>query len=131
MAAIPEFAEPTDTLGNLARKPVSDLKREGWRGVMRQVGTMGQLLMTNHEQPEAVILSLAAYRQLTEQAGRAAREDEQRLQRLSQAFDDELAALRQPDAAERLREAFGKPLRLREANEKPLRKRGKQLAGRF
>jgi len=32
----------------LQRKPVSDVKREGWRGVMKWVGAAGKLLMTNH-----------------------------------------------------------------------------------
>ncbi len=45
---------PTDTteLAHLQRKPISDVKREGWRGIMRSVDAAGQLLMTNHEQPK-------------------------------------------------------------------------------
>lgn len=104
---------PAAELEALPRKAVSDLKREGWRGIMRSVGTTGRLVMTNHDQPEAVILSLAAFSRLTEQASRAAREDQQKLERLSRAFDDELAVLRQADAGKRLREAFATPLRLR------------------
>lgn len=105
-------ADPAAELEALPRKPVSDLKREGWRGIMRSVGPAGRLVMTNHDQPEAVILSLAAFRQLSEQAGRAALEDQRKLERLSSAFDDELAMLQQADAGDRLRKAFAKPLRL-------------------
>ena len=104
----------TDTgLGHLQRKPVSDVKREGWRGVMKSVGAAGKLLMTNHDQPEAVILSLQEYRLLTELADTARRDQQQRLDKLSQAFDAELAVLRQADAGDRLRQAFGAPLALK------------------
>jgi PHD/YefM family antitoxin component YafN of YafNO toxin-antitoxin module len=99
-------------LAHLQRKPVSDVKREGWRGIMRSVDTAGQLLMTNHEQPEAVILSLQEYRLLTDLAGRAQRDKQSELERLSRAFDAELALLQQPGASERLRDAFSAPLSL-------------------
>ena len=107
-------------LAQLQRKPVSDVKREGWRGVMKSVGAVGQLLMTNHDRPEAVILSLQAYRLLTEQAERAQREQQSKLAALTQAFDAELAVLQQADAGDRLRKAFGAPLKLK----------GKVIAGR-
>ena len=95
---------------HLQRKPVSDVKREGWRGIMRSVDAAGQLLMTNHEQPEAVILSMQEYRLLTDLARSAQRDNELKLESLSRAFDAELAALQQPDAADRLRGAFDAPL---------------------
>ena len=100
------------TLVQMQRKPVSDVKREGWRGIMRSVDAAGKLLMTNHDQPEAVILSLQAYRQLTELAGRAQRDSQNQLDRLSHAFDAELAVLKQPGAGDRLRGAFAAPLAL-------------------
>ena len=99
-------------LVQMQRKPVSDVKREGWRGIMRSVDVAGKLLMTNHDQPEAVILSLQAYRQLTDMAARAQRDSQNKLERLSRAFDAELAVLKQPDAGDRLRGAFGAPLAL-------------------
>ncbi len=79
---------------------------------MRCVGSTGRLLMTNHDQPEAVILSLQEYRLLTEQAARAQRDSQDKLDSLSRAFDGELAVLQQPDAGERLRSAFDAPLGL-------------------
>jgi PHD/YefM family antitoxin component YafN of YafNO toxin-antitoxin module len=103
---------PEEILAQLERKPVSDVKREGWRGIMRTVDAAGKVLMTNHEQPEAVILSLREYRLLTELAERVQRDNKSKLERLSRAFDAELAALKQPDAGDRLREAFGAPLAL-------------------
>jgi PHD/YefM family antitoxin component YafN of YafNO toxin-antitoxin module len=106
-----QVAEPS--LEHLPRKPVSDVKREGWRGVMQGVDAAGKLLMTNHDRPEAVILSLAEFRRLSALAESALRDREQQLARLSQAFDDELAVLRQADAGRRLRKAFDAPLALR------------------
>ncbi len=97
----------------LQRKPVSDIKREGWRGVMKCVGAAGKLLMTNHDRPEAVILSLQEFELLTELAESALRDKQHKLEVLSQAFDDELAVLRQADAADRLRQAFDAPLALK------------------
>ena len=107
-------------LEHLQRKPASDVKREGWRGVMKGVGAAGTLLMTNHDQPEAVILSLQEFRRLTELAESALRDKAHKLETLSQAFDADLAALRQADAGGRLRQAFGAPLALK----------GKVIAGR-
>ncbi len=79
---------------------------------MRCVDSTGRLLMTNHDQPEAVILSLQEYRLVTEQAARAQRDSQDKLDSLSRAFDGELAVLQQPDAGERLRSAFDAPLGL-------------------
>ncbi|WP_088278787.1 hypothetical protein [Ideonella sp. A 288] len=100
---------PEPLLAQLARKPVSDVKREGWRGIMRSVDAAGKLLMTNHDQPEAVILSLREFRVLTELAERTQRDNQGKLERLSQAFDAELAVLKQADAGDRLRAAFDAP----------------------
>jgi PHD/YefM family antitoxin component YafN of YafNO toxin-antitoxin module len=84
---------------------VSDVKREGWRGVMNVVDASGKVLMTNHDRPEAVIMSLREYRLLTELAERVQRDDQSKLEQLTSAFDAELAVLRQPDAGDRLRRA--------------------------
>ena len=101
-----------DLFALLQRKPVSDLKREGWCGVMNAVDATGKVLMTRHERPEAVILSLREYSLLTELAGRVQRDDQSRLEQLTRAFDAELGVLQQPDAGDRLRQAFGTPLAL-------------------
>ncbi|MCE2918096.1 MAG: type II toxin-antitoxin system prevent-host-death family antitoxin [Rubrivivax sp.] len=111
-AALHVQTGPEASLQQLPRKPVSDVKREGWRGVMRSVDTAGRVLMTNHDRPEAVILSLHEYRLLSEQAARAQRDSQDRLEHLSRAFDAELAVLQQPGAGDRLRSAFDAPLQL-------------------
>lgn len=103
---------PEQILAQIQRKPVSDVKREGWRGIMRTVAASGKVLMTNHEQPEAVILSLPEYRLLAEAAERAQRDNEHKLAQLRRAFDADLDVLRQADAGDRLRQAFDTPLAL-------------------
>jgi len=105
-------SDTPQALSDLARKPVSDVKREGWRGLMKSVDAAGTVLMTNHDRPEAVILSLQSYQRLSALAERAQDTDQRRLQALSQAFDEELSVLKTADAGERLRQAFGQPLAL-------------------
>jgi PHD/YefM family antitoxin component YafN of YafNO toxin-antitoxin module len=117
-ATISRLPEPA--LDQLPRKPVSDVKREGWRGVMKGVDTAGKLLMTNHDRPEAVILSLQEFRRLSALADSALRDQARQLDQLSQAFDAELAVLKRTDAGRRLRKAFAAPLALK----------GKVIAGR-
>ena len=109
-AAVQSVSPPV--LDHLERKPVSDVKREGWRGIMRTVDAVGRVLMTNHDKPEAVILSLREYRQLTELAETVERDKASRLAQLGQEFDAELAVLKQADAGDRLRAVFGAPLAL-------------------
>jgi PHD/YefM family antitoxin component YafN of YafNO toxin-antitoxin module len=108
-AAQPVTDEP---LARLQRKPVSDVKREGWRGVTRIVDAEGKVLMTNHDQPEALIMSLREYRRLTDLAQRVERDQQLGLEQRTRAFDAELEVLKQPDAGDRLRQAFGAALAL-------------------
>ena len=45
----------------LPRTPASDLKKLGWRGMMNALRSNGKLLVTNHDEPEAVIIPVAEY----------------------------------------------------------------------
>ena len=99
----------TQSLSELARAPASDVKKLGWRGVMRTVGREGRLLVTNHDQPEAVILSLDTYRDLAAAAQAAQAQQQSALDSLRQRFDERLAALEGADAATQLRDVFGQP----------------------
>ena len=100
---------PVDGLARLPRTPASDVKRLGWRGVMRTVGREGKVLVTNHDQPEAVILSTDEYQRLMQAAAGAQAQQDAALGALRRRFDERLAALAQPDAAERLRGVFEGP----------------------
>ena len=99
--------------GALTRIAASDVKRQGWRGVMETVRAQGAALVTNHDRPEAVVLSVSEYDRLlqTQQASEA--RIEAGLDTLRKQFDDRLAALRQSSAGARLRAAMNRPVRLR------------------
>lgn len=95
------------TFEQLPRTPASDVKKLGWRGVMRSVVREGTVLVTNHDRPEAVILSPEEYGRLTRAAAAAEAREEDALDSLRRRFDERLAALQQPDAGQRLRDTFG------------------------
>ncbi|MCH8543165.1 MAG: type II toxin-antitoxin system prevent-host-death family antitoxin [Alcanivorax sp.] len=96
----------------LDRRPASDLKRAGWRDVMRSVREQGRLLVTNHNQPEAVILSAEAYSELMQLLERAGGTQASALEQLRQRFDTHLAGLKQTDAGDRLRALMDDPATL-------------------
>jgi len=102
-----------NAIKELMRVPAADLKRRGWRGVMRALKGQDALLVTNHNQPEAVILAADAYADLLERANRAESRLESDLALLRSRFDERLAALRKPDAGQRLRSIMRGPAKLR------------------
>ncbi len=93
----------------LPSTPASAVKRDGWRGVMRAVTEKGRLVVTNHREPEAVILSIAEYRKLMDELAAARRAAPDPLQALRQQFDERLAALQAEDASDRLRALMQSP----------------------
>ena len=105
--------QASDRVMSLPRVPASDVKRRGWRGVMRTLRSEGAVLVTNHDQPEAVILAADEYAELIERATQAESRMESDLTALRRRFDERLAALRKPDAGGRLRSAMRGPARLR------------------
>lgn len=105
----------SNPLENITRIPASYLKRLGWRGVMKRVASEGRVLVTNHREPEAVILSIKEYTALASAAAsvdRADRAQRSALDALRCSFDDRLAALREPDAGDRLRGLIEDPTKL-------------------
>ena len=94
---------------DLDRRPASDLKRAGWRDVMRSVREQGRLLVTNHNRPEAVILSAEAYSELMHQLAHAGNDETLALAQLRARFDGHLASLRQAEAGDRLRALMDEP----------------------
>ena len=99
-------------LDALPQTPASDVKKLGWRGVMRVVARDGKVVVTNHNQPEAVILPVEEYTRLLELLREAADRDEAALDALRRRFDERLAALDAPDAGRKLRALLRKPLSL-------------------
>lgn len=100
IAALPEIA-------------ASDVKKRGWRGVMRTLQAGGAVLVTNHAQPEAVIMGAREYQAMLELVKHAKSREAAELDALRARFDERLAALRVPDAGGRLRSVMRHPARLR------------------
>ena len=101
-----------DPLKDITRIPASDIKRVGWSGVMKALGGEGRVLVTNHGEPEAVILSIQAYQTLTGATPVVGCAEVPALEALRRSFDERLAALRAPDAGDRLRALSNEPTRL-------------------
>lgn len=86
----------------LPRTPASDLKKLGWRGMMNALRSKGKLLVTNHDEPEAVIIAVAEYDDLVRLAAQSEVQTEAALANLRQSFDERLSVLQGQSAATRL-----------------------------
>jgi len=102
--------DPIETLTHL---PASAVKKRGWRGVMRTLRTEGTVVVTNHDEPEAVILPADEYTRLRAIVKRDEAAADAALDALRRDFDARLASLDAPDARDRLRAAVRQPARLR------------------
>ena len=94
------------------RIPASEVKLRGWRGVMRTVRQEGAVVVTNHNEPEAVILDVERYEALLQATRQVEAQEEAALDALRRRFDERLAVLRTDDASDRLRAAIRKPAKL-------------------
>ncbi|NID06000.1 type II toxin-antitoxin system prevent-host-death family antitoxin [Luteibacter jiangsuensis] len=101
-----------DPLENLPRTPASDVKKLGWRGVMRAIGRKGKVVVTNHSEPEAVILSAEEYGLILRALDDAGARQASALDTLRRRFDERLASLQADDANERLRALMQGPTTL-------------------
>lgn len=106
------LAAPRDILAQLPHAAASDVKKLGWRGVMKTVRSDGKVVVTNHSEPEAVILSTEEYARLVQLAEQAAPRAEDALATLRADFDRRLAALNAADAAEGLRNVMRRGAKL-------------------
>lgn len=89
-------------LAKLPRTPASDLKKLGWRGMMNMLRSKGKLLVTNHDEPEAVIIPVAEYDALMQIVEQSQAQAESALVGLRKSFDERLAVLQDRSAAARL-----------------------------
>ncbi|MDR3055702.1 MAG: hypothetical protein LBU53_09920 [Zoogloeaceae bacterium] len=96
-------ASPRDVFAELPRTPASDVKRLGWRGLMKAVRSNGKTVITNHNEPEAVILSTGEYAGMMQIVQQASANTELALAALRQRFDQRLTTLQASGAGERLR----------------------------
>lgn len=107
MVASALLAEPVNSL---PAKPASAVKKDGWRGVVRSLAAAhGKLVVTNHDEPEAVIMTVAEYTRIMDALSAAQAAVPDPVEDLRRSFDQRLAALSEPDAAERLRGVMRSP----------------------
>jgi prevent-host-death family protein len=89
-------------LAKLPRTPASDLKKLGWRGMMSALRSKGRIVVTNHDEPEAVIIPVAEYDALMQIVERSEAQTESALADLRRSFDERLSVLQLRSAATRL-----------------------------
>ena len=106
------FATKLDAISALPKTPASDVKKLGWRGVMRDVQRSGRVVVTNHDAPEAVILSAREYEAIVQALDKAKGRDQATLEALRKRFDERLEALKAPGAAAKLLGAARTPVKL-------------------
>lgn len=100
---------PVETL---PRTPASEVKKLGWRSVVQSVNREGKVVVTNHRQFDAVILSVEEYTSIQQALAKAADQERSALDTLRERFDARMASLRTPDAGDRLRDLMRGPARL-------------------
>ena len=89
-------------LAKLPRTPASDLKKLGWRGMMNALRSKGKLVVTNHDEPEAVIIPVAEYDAIMQLVEHAEAQTESTLANLRRTFNERLSVLQSRSAAARL-----------------------------
>ncbi|UNK50350.1 type II toxin-antitoxin system prevent-host-death family antitoxin [Lysobacter sp. S4-A87] len=102
-----------EAIEDLPRTPASDVKKLGWRGVMRAIGRTGKVVVTNHNEPEAVIIPAEEYDAMIRALHEAGAKNDSALDDLRHRFDERLASLQAADAGDRLRALMQGPARLR------------------
>jgi PHD/YefM family antitoxin component YafN of YafNO toxin-antitoxin module len=93
-------------LAKLPRAPASDVKKLGWRGMMSALRSKGKLLVTNHGEPEAVIIPAAEYDALMQIVEQSEARAESVLSMLRKGFDERLSVLQDQSATSRLKSAI-------------------------
>jgi prevent-host-death family protein len=101
-----------DAIEDLPHTPASDVKKLGWRGVMKAISRKGKVVVTNHNEPEAVILSAEEYGAIMRALHEAESKNESALDALRHRFDERLASLQAADAGDRLRSLMQGPAKL-------------------
>lgn len=101
-----------DAIDALPKTPASNVKKLGWRGVMRDVQKSGCVVVTNHDTPEAVILSTSEYEVIARALEETRSRDQMTLDALRMRFDERLKALKAQGAAAKLLAAAKAPVKL-------------------
>jgi prevent-host-death family protein len=97
---------------SLVAKASSALKTEGWSRFVEAAKERGPLVVTHRNRPEAVVLSTAEFDRLMLIAEQEDARRAKVLSDLSASFDQRLAGLKAPGAAEALDRVMTEPLDL-------------------
>ncbi len=98
--AAPTMSELEKLAGKHTTQRASEVKAS-WRGTVAAANAFGQVIVTNYNRPEVVVISIDEYARLKSDAI-----SNDPLKTLRAEFDRELAVLREPKTPARLREAF-------------------------
>lgn len=110
--SLPLGEEPLAALALLPHTTASDVKKLGWRGLMKTIRSKGKMVVTNHNEPEAVILSVEEYAELIQLVRTSQMNTASTLDTLRQQFDQRLSTLQAADAGDRLRAIMKGPAKL-------------------
>ena len=86
--------------GRYTSRPASAVKGH-WRDIVDEVNAVGEVVVTNYDRPEVVVMSIDRYTKLREEAV-----GHDPLTTLRAEFDRELSVLREANAARRLQKVF-------------------------
>jgi prevent-host-death family protein len=86
--------------GKHHKRPASDVKAR-WREIVEEVNAHGEVIVTNHDRPVVVVVSVDRYAKLRTEAI-----DNDPLTALRAEFDRELSILRDASSSRKLRVAF-------------------------
>ena len=89
---------PTKT--QQVQRSASDVKAH-WRDIVEEVNAVGEVVVTNYNRPEAMVLSMERYAKLKKDA-----EAHDPLAKLRAEWDRELAVLNEPGADEKWRKVL-------------------------
>ena len=78
----------------------SSAVKAGWGKILREVARHGEVIVTSHNRPQAVVVDIETYKDLVRRA-----QANDPLQALQAEFDRKLAAFSAPGAGERLQAA--------------------------
>ena len=92
-------------LDDLPRHSASSVKNK-WREVVREVRETGSVAITNHSTVEMVLVDAATYQQLAASAEALKAREQSVLDQLNTQFNQRLAGLQAPDAADKLDALF-------------------------
>lgn len=104
MTAIPERSDALPTATS------SDIKREGWRALVRLVSVKGFVAITANRRREVVVIETQAYDRLVDELTALRKATQPAVAELEAQFAKRIARMADPDVDARLRVLFTNPV---------------------